>query len=120
MNAQPLKTNWIRIMTAIPLPLLAILLVAALLYLASPRKMPRIGGTDGGDIIAIGTLVIGGLSLLIGMVALVTLLILRIKGRITLSHRPVWLSVLLACLDMALPIVIFLIVMLAALSTAFH
>src|SRR5687768_17468615 len=104
MNAQPPKKNWIRIMTAIPLPLLAILLVASLLYLTSPRSMPRIGGTDGGDIILLATFIIGGLSLLIGIVALVTLLVLRIKGRITLSHRPVWHSVLFACLDMALPI----------------
>jgi hypothetical protein len=107
-------------MTAIPLPLLAILLVASLIYLSAPRKMPRIRGTDSADIIVFATLIIGGLSLLIGIVALVTLLVLRVKGGITLSHRPVWLSVLLACLDMVLPIVIFMILMLAALSTGFH
>lgn len=120
MSALLPKTNWIRRMTAIPLPLLAILLVASLIYLSAPRKMPRIGGTDSADIVVFATLIIGGLSLLIGIVALVTLLILRIKGGITLSHRPVWLSVLLACLDMVLPIVIFMIVMLAVLSTSFH
>lgn len=120
MSALLPKTNWIRRTTAIPLPLLAILLVASLLYLSSPRKVPRIGGMDGGDIILVATFIIGGLSLLIGIVALVTLLILRIKGGIKLSHRPVWLSVLLACLDVVLPIVVFVIVMLAALSTAFH
>ena len=47
-----------------------------------------------------------GLSLLVGVVVLVTLLVLRAKHKVTFSQPAMWLALVLACLDIAIPITI--------------
>ena len=116
----PPKTKWIRILTAIPLPLLIILLLAAVLYFILPRSLPSIFGMQGDDFILIATLVIGGLSLPIGVIALVTLIIFRVKRRVTFSLPGIRATLLFACLDIALPVAVILLIMLSVLSRVSH
>ena len=115
MNSQAPRTKLGKEFNGSPLPLLMILLPAAVLYLLSPGSLPRIIGMESGDFILTAALVIGGLSLPIGVITLVTLLIWHSKRRITLSPRAIWTPLLFACLDVALPLAILSLIMASVL-----
>ncbi len=89
MIPPPAKTTWIWITAA---PLLLMLLGA----------VTPIGSIDWYWLVSFG------LSLLIGVVALVMLIVLRAKHKLAFSQPTVWISLVLACLDIAIPIMVIL------------
>jgi len=87
MIPQPAKTTWIWI-TAAPLSLM-------LLGAVTP-----LGSIDWYWLVSFG------LSLLIGVVALVMLIVLRAKHKLTFSQPTIWISLVLACLNIAISIIV--------------
>lgn len=103
--------RWLWITPVIPLVLM---ILATILVLFPPRPAPgRV------DMVFSTVLVIGLLALVVGLVTLVIILILRIRRRISFSQPQTWLALGLACLDVAVPISI-IVILFVGLSSMGH
>jgi hypothetical protein len=86
----PAPKTWLWI-TAAPLLLMLLLIIAGMVNLPIP-------------FLSQAWVTVLALSVLVGLIALIALIVLRVKQRITFSQPAMWLSIVLACLDIVIPV----------------
>ncbi|HYY58012.1 MAG TPA: hypothetical protein VE842_11825, partial [Pyrinomonadaceae bacterium] len=91
------------VIPATPMVLMLLLVAAASLF--------SHGGRSGGDPYFMAGIGIGGLAVLVGLAMLVTLVILLVKHKTSFAQPRLWLSIALTCLDLAIPIGVFSLIL---------
>jgi hypothetical protein len=105
MTTPPAPKTWLWI-TAAPLLLLLLLILAGMVNLPIP-------------LLSEAWVTVLALSVLVGVIALIALIVLRVKQRITFSQPAMWLSIVLACLDIAIPVTLVTFLVFALKSLHF-
>lgn len=103
------KTNRIWVLPATPLFLISLFVVS--LFIFTPRP---------GRFVSLGILTLGGLSLLVGVVALVMILRLRARHGSAVSKPTTWVALVLAVLDIAIPVAFLLFIVLVLSQIRAH
>lgn len=82
-----------------------------MLLLVAAASLFSYGGR--GDPYFMAGIGIGGLAVLVGLAMLVTLVILLVKHKTSFAQPRLWLSIALTCLDLAIPIGVFSLILYA-------